>query len=102
MHLIQFLLPTFDSSGQRFPRVEFDRVRQELNDHFGGVTSFVQSAAVGVWTDEAGHVARDEVAKFEVTADTLDRDWWRDYRSQLEQRFRHEEVVMRASTFDRL
>lgn len=102
MHLIEFHLPTFDSTGHRFAKSEFDLVRQELSDHFGPVIAFVRSPAVGVWTDEADHVRRDEVAKFEVTADKLDRVWWRDYRALLEQRFRQEEVIIRATTFDRL
>ena len=102
MYLTQFLLPTFDNSGHRFPKEDFDHVRQELVDHFGGVTAFVRSPAVGVWTDEDGHIRRDEVAIFEVMADTLDRDWWAEYRRQLEHRFRQEEVVIRATHFDRM
>jgi hypothetical protein len=34
--------------------------------------------------------------------DALDREWWRDYREQLERRFRQQEIVVRASRFDRL
>jgi hypothetical protein len=34
--------------------------------------------------------------------DTLDRDWWRDYREQLTRRFRQLEIMMRASAFERL
>jgi hypothetical protein len=33
---------------------------------------------------------------------TLDRDWWRDYREQLAQRFRQQEILMRASTSELL
>lgn len=102
MYLIEFLLPTFDNSGHRFPHSDFDRVREELVARFGGVTAFVRSPAVGVWTDEQDHVRREEVAIFEVMADSLDRDWWSEYRGLLEQRFRQEEVVIRAATFERL
>jgi len=35
-------------------------------------------------------------------AETLDRNWWRQYREQLEMRFHQEEIVMRASPFERL
>jgi len=102
MYLIELLLPTYDNDGQRFPKSDLDRVRRELTGHFGGVTAFVRSPAVGLWTDEAGQVRRDELAIFEVMADTLDRDWWGDYRRQLERRFRQQEIVVRAMTFDRL
>ena len=102
MYLIELLLPTSDNTGQPFPRAEFDRVRHELTARFGGVTAFLRSPAVGLWADDSGEVRRDDLAIFEVMAGSLDRDWWRRYREQLEQRFRQEEIVMRASSFERL
>jgi hypothetical protein len=102
VYLIEFLLPMFDNDGQRFPKSAFDHVRRELTERFGGVTAFVRSPAIGLWADEDGRIRRDELAMFEVMAERLDRDWWRDYRAQLQTRFRQEEVVMRAMTFDRL
>jgi hypothetical protein len=101
VYLVEFLLPTFDNDGRRFPRREFEVVRRELTDKFGGVTAFVKSPAVGLWADD-GQVRRDELAVFEVMTETLDRDWWKDYREQLERRFGQDEIVMRALTFDRL
>jgi hypothetical protein len=102
MYLIEFLLPVFDNSGQRFPQEVFDRVRHELTERFGGVTAFLRSPAMGLWADEAGGVRRDDLAIFEVMTDAIDRDWWRQYRVQLELRFRQKEVVMRATSFERL
>jgi hypothetical protein len=102
LHLIEFFLPTFDNDGTPFPKPEFDRVRRELTEGFGGVTAFMRSPAVGLWADDAGEVRRDELVSFEVMAETLDREWWRSYRKQLEQRFDQEELVMRVSSFERL
>jgi len=102
MYLVEFLLPTFDNAGRRFPPAEFERIRRELTDRFGGVTAFLRSPAAGLWTDDAGNLRHDDLAIFEVMTDTLDRDWWRDYREQLERRFRQEEVVVRATSFERL
>jgi hypothetical protein len=102
MYLIEFLLPTFDNMGRRFPRDEFERIRHELTARFGGVTAFLRSPAAGLWTDDAGNVRHDDLAIFEVMTDAIDREWWRDYREQLERRFRQDEVVMRATSFDRL
>jgi hypothetical protein len=102
VYLIELLLPTSDNDGRRFAKNEFDRVRSELTERFGGVTAFLRSPAVGLWEDETGDIRRDDLAIFEVMADSLDRSWWRDYRERLERRFRQEEIVMRASTFDRL
>lgn len=34
--------------------------------------------------------------------DTLDREWWRDYRRTLEKRFVQDELVIRSQTVERL
>jgi hypothetical protein len=94
--LVEFLLPVFDNDGTHFPQDEFGRIRRELTERFGGVTAFMRSPAMGLWADEAGQVRRDDLVTFEVMTETLDRDWWRDYREQLRQRFRQQEIVMRA------
>ena len=102
MYLIELFLPTYDNAGKPFPKTEFDRIRQELTARFGGVTAFLRSPAVGLWADDSGEVRRDDLAIFEVMADSLDREWWRNYRAQLEQRFRQDEIVTRASSFEKL
>ncbi len=102
MFLVEFFLPTFDNDGARFPKYEFDRVRRELTERFGGVTAFMRSPAMGLWEDDAGQVRRDDLVSFEVMAETLDRDWWRNYREQLGKRFRQQEILMRASSSELL
>jgi hypothetical protein len=100
--LVEFLLPTADNHGERIPKEAFDRVRRELTERFGGVTAFMRSPAMGLWEDEGGVVRRDDLVTFEVMTETLDRDWWRSYREQLARRFRQQEIVMRASSFEPL
>ena len=102
MFLIEFLLPTFDNDGHHFGKESFDRVRTELTERFGGVTAFTQSPATGLWADDQGRVRGDELVSFEVMTENLDRDWWRDYREQLGKRFRQQQIVMRASSFELL
>ena len=102
MHLVQILLPLYDNEGQRFGGDAFDRVRNELAECFGGVTAFRRAPAEGLWKDEGGAVARDEVAIFEVMAEALDRAWWAGYRAELERRFRQEKMVVRATEFEEL
>lgn len=101
MFLIEFLLPV-SRHGAPIPKHEFGRVRQELTDRFGGVTAFMHSPAVGLWEDDTGVVRRDELVSFEVMAESLDRDWWRHYREQLGERFHQQEIMMRATSFERL
>ncbi|HEX5751879.1 MAG TPA: hypothetical protein VFZ09_37005 [Archangium sp.] len=84
MHLVQFLLPLRDNERRAFPRADFEKVRTELTEHFGGVTAFLQSPASGAWL------------LFEVMVERLDREWWSGYREELERRFRQERIVVRA------
>ena len=95
MYLVQFLLPRRDNEKRAFDRAEFEKVRAELIERFGGVTAFLQSPASGLWQDE-GETSRDELFLFEVMTESLDRDWWRDYRAELERRFRQEVILVRA------
>jgi hypothetical protein len=100
--LVEFLLPVSDNDGTRIAKDEFDRVRRELIERFGGVTAFMRSPAIGLWADDGGRVHRDEIVSFEVMSDSLDRDWWRAYREKLAQRFRQKDIVVRATSFERL
>ncbi len=103
MYLIQFLLPLRDNEGRAFSRADFERVRTELTERFGGVTAFLQAPAQGAWKDEeAGETTRDEVVLYEVMAEELERAWWKDYRAQLEQRFRQEAILVRAQRVEML
>ena len=101
MFLVEILLPLYDNEGRRFGAGEFDRVRDELAERFGGVTAFRRAPAEGVWR-EGGEESRDRVVVFEVMAGDLDRAWWREYREELERRFRQEKMVVRASEFEEL
>ncbi|KFA94382.1 hypothetical protein [Archangium violaceum] len=97
MHVVQFLLPLRDNERRAFPRKDFERVRSELTERFGGVTAFLQSPASGAWKEEEeGGTVRDEMLLFEVMVERLDRAWWSGYRAELERRFRQERVVVRA------
>ena len=102
MQLVQIFLPAFAPDGAPFPKAMFDAVRAELAGRFGGVTAYLRSPAVGLWEDEDGECVRDDVMLFEVMVDALDNDWWRAYRHELEARFRQDEILVRASTVERL
>ena len=101
MNLVEILLPLYDNEGRRFGSGEYDRVSEELAARFGGVTAFRRSPAEGVWR-EGGEESRDRVVIFEVMTNGLDRAWWREYRGELERRFRQEKIVVRATEFEEL
>ena len=102
MVLIQLFLPVYDNDGVALPKADFDAVRRELTERFGGVTAFARTPAVGAWEDDRGHVRRDEVLLFEVMTPHADHAWWAGYRTELEARFRQDEVLIRASAVERL
>jgi len=102
MYLIQLLLPLHDNHKLAFPRPYFDEVRKDLTDRFGGVTAFVRSPAVGLWKENSDDINRDEVVMFEVLSDQLDKDWWANYRKELQNKFRQEELLIWASSITRL
>jgi hypothetical protein len=103
MHLIQILLPLYDNQGNELPQMEFRRVSSELSHRFGGLTAFTRAPAEGVWKEhEAAHATHDEIVVFEVMVDDLDRTWWKDYRIDLERRFKQDEVVIRAQAMEQL
>ena len=101
MHLVQLLLPLRDNEGHPFPAAAFEEVLDLLTVRFGGVTAYLRSPAAGAWVDE-GRIDRDSVVMIEVMCETLDRDWWRDYRGELERRFRQDAVLIRATQADLL
>jgi hypothetical protein len=101
MHLIQMLLPLQDNHGHRFPRDDFDRTLRELIERWGGATAFLESPAAGAWREE-GAVSHDQVVMIEVMTEELDQEWWKRYREELKQRFKQEELVIRATVIEML
>lgn len=102
MYWVQLLLPLYDNDKHPFTQIEFDRVRNELTDAFGGSTAYLRSPAMGAWKPDAAQVSHDEIVVFEVMCRELDRAWWSQYRRELEQRFRQAEVLVRAMQAERL
>lgn len=102
MHLVQLFLPLRDNRKQPFDRALFERVRRELIERFGGITAYQRAPAQGVWKEPDGDESRDEIVILEVMAEELDRAWWREYREELAERFRQEEMVVRALPIETL
>jgi hypothetical protein len=102
MYLVQLLLPLYDNEGRAFDKSIFDRVRDDLTERFGGVTAYRRSPAEGLWKEDGGGVARDDVVIYEVMAEELDRADWKHYGQELARRFRQEEMMIRAISVERL
>ena len=102
MYLIQLLLPLCDNDGHPFPQSMYIKVRDELAEHFGGITTYVRSPAEGVWKEGKCCAVRDEIVIYEVMAKQLNREWWKEFRERLELHFRQEVIIVRASQIDML
>lgn len=102
MHLVELFLPLYDNTGTAFPKALYDGVRAELAEVHGGVTAFTRTPATGLWEDDGGEVQHDEVVLLEVMVEHVDHGWWRNYREALQQRFRQDEVLVRATAVERL
>ena len=96
MYLVQILLPLFDNKQELLPREAFSRVREELTERFGGLTVYTRAPAEGLWKANENHTAEDDIVIFEVMASELDKDWWSQYRHELEERFRQNVIMVRA------
>jgi hypothetical protein len=102
VYLIQILLPLYDNNKQYLSRKLYDDIRNQLKDKFGGVTFYRHSPAEGLWKDEGGETNYDEVIIAEVMTDKLEKDWWQQYKDNLEKFFKQDEVVIRVSEFQKL
>jgi hypothetical protein len=102
MYLVQLFLPLYDNSRHRFPSEPYSRVRQELVEKFGGITTFVRAPARGLWKDDAETTVQDDIVIYEVMAEDLDRGWWKTYCKELCSRFQQESLVVRASLIEML
>jgi len=97
MYLIQILLPLYANDGRKFSQPVFIRVRDELTEGFGGLTTYVRSPAEGLWKESGSSTVFDEIVIYEVMTNKLDRSWWRKYRAELAERFQQEVLIVRAS-----
>jgi hypothetical protein len=99
MHLVQLLLPLSNNAGKPFARELFIEVRDELVERFGGMTGYTRTPVSGLWQDK-DQTVHDDLIIYEVMVASLDVDWWKRYRAQLEQRFEQSELVVRAHEID--
>ena len=101
MYLIEIMLPLRDNEGRPFATKTYQNLRDELTDLYGGVTAFTRAPREGE-TKTGGVKVHDDIIVFEVMADKLDRHWWKQYRERLERTFEQDEIVLRATAFEKL
>ncbi|MDB5118990.1 MAG: hypothetical protein JWN56_208 [Sphingobacteriales bacterium] len=82
--LIQVLLPLFSLDGEAFPHNIYLKIREELAERFGGITTYTRSPVVGLWKEDQDKTVKDEIIIYEVMAADLDTEWWKTYKQSLE------------------
>lgn len=97
MYLIQILLPLYANDGQQFAQTDYTRVRDELTDAFGGLTTYLRSPAEGLWKESGSATVYDDIVIYEVMTKYLDKTWWHKYRAELATRFQQEVLIVRVS-----
>jgi hypothetical protein len=95
MHLVQLLLPVADNAGHAFSRHMYADLAHSLTARFGGVTAYTRNAAEGYWGSKTQR--RDDMYVMEVMTEGLDHAWWSSFRETLEQQFKQDKIVIRAS-----
>lgn len=95
MFVVELFLPLERPDGTPVEPGVFERVKAQLTDRFGGVTSYLQSPAEGAWKPSSHEIIHDRVAIFEVMVKDVDTTWWRDYRRLLEQELDQDQILAR-------
>jgi hypothetical protein len=96
--LIQLLLPTAIPNGtsSQDATAALAATRRELIERFAGLTAYVRAPARGTWTAPDGHTEQDDVVMVEIVSERFDRVWWRAYAAALAERFRQQQIHVRA------
>ena len=102
MQLVQIFLPLYDNNKQLFAKSLYDDLRNKLKDRFGGITFYRNTPAEGLWKDEAGKTNYDELIIAEVMVKDLDKEWWKQFKRNLTQIFRQDEILIRCILFEKL
>ena len=102
MQLVQIFLPLYDNNKQLFAKSLYDDLRNKLKDRFGGITFYRNTPAEGLWKDEAGKTNYDELIIAEVMVKDLDKEWWKQFKRNLTQIFRQDEILITCVLFEKL
>jgi len=95
--LVQLLLPLYDNEKNPFPEQYYKKVKKMLTEKFGGVTTYTQTPATGLWKKDKGrgNLMYDKLIVYEVMTSKIDRSFWEQYKKKLETKFRQKALIIR-------
>jgi hypothetical protein len=95
--LIQIYLPIYDAQGKTFSEASYEKIKTKLTEQFGGLTMYTRSPAVGLWKDDPQSTVKDDIVIYEVVAEELDQTFWSNYKNELKDQFKQDELLIRCS-----
>jgi len=98
MQLIQLYLPLYDADGNSFDPDIYQQTKATLTEKFGGLTMYSRSPAKGLWKEDEQSTVKDDIVIYEVIAETLDRPFWTNYKNELKNKFKQDELLIRCSS----
>jgi hypothetical protein len=101
LHIVELFLPIDRGDGSEVSVDDLGRVLVHLTNQFGGATAFTRSPAAGLWK-QGTSVEHDRIVIIEVIVDPIDQQWWTEYRKELEEDFKQERILIRATPCDLL
>lgn len=69
-------------------------LRDQLVQTFGGATIFERAPATGLWKPEGQQTEQDAIVVVETMADSLDPQFWRDFRRDWERRLGQSKLLI--------
>ena len=97
MDLVELFLPIDRGDGSEVTVDDLGRILVELTNRFGGATAFTRAPAAGLW-QQGPSIEHDRVIIVEVMVESVDREWWGEYRQSLEREFGQERILVRATS----
>lgn len=98
LRMIQIYLPLYDPDGKAFPQRYYEKIKEELNEKFGGLTMYTRSPAEGLWKEDQQKTVKDDLLILEVIASELEQDFWRQYKHNLKKIFKQEELLINCAS----
>lgn len=102
MFLVEVFVPQYFPSGKEIEGEYLEEMRDILLSKFGGSTAFTQCPVEGEWKDASGSIEEDRVIILQVMCEEIDRAWWTNFRNRWQEMLQQKELMIRATTFDRL
>ena len=94
MFLVELFIPLSAHGG------DIEELVERLALRFGGATAHIRTPADGLWRGES--LEKEAIGIIEIMTPELDRAWWRELRTNLEERFEQDEILIRATPCEKI